>query len=247
MIKNILILLFSFIHFKILSRIVIISAISGGVRMSGFNFKTKVLKDLLDNPYQLIDEIDNVDFTKADRIALSLNDNKKSIFRIKATIEHLLKSVEVEGHSCLPKSELLERLQLLLEVKIERDRFEKAISELKKEAIKKALNNSISIITGGPGTGKSLIIKTICEIYQDKNKHHKIHIASPTGKAATRLETLTNIKAKTIHRLLKFRGKGFDEHFMLAHSGLLIVDEFSLSDIPLAYHLFSDYKQGSLN
>ena len=262
----------------------------------------KILKDLLDNPYQLIDEIDNVGFTKADRIALSLNDDKKSIFRIKATIEHLLKSAEVEGHSYLPKSELLERLQLLLEVKIEADRFETAISELKKEekliieadkiyqyflyqaekeiayqiktliqskskkvkfknldriiekkeaeaeikfaseqkeAIKKALNNSISIITGGPGTGKSLIVKTICEIYQDKNKHHKIHLASPTGKAATRLETLTNIKAKTIHRLLKFRGEGFDEHFVLAHPGLLIVDEFSMCDIPLAYHLFS--------
>ena len=107
-----------------------------------------------------------------------------------------------------------------------------------KEAIKKALTNNISIITGGPGTGKSSIITTICDIYDFMLPDNNIHLASPTGKAANRMEELTGFKAKTIHRLLDYKGESFDPDYKIPAPGLLIVDEFSMCDLPLAYYLF---------
>ena len=105
------------------------------------------------------------------------------------------------------------------------------------EAIKKALNNNISIITGNPGTGKSKIIKAICNIYKKQNPNNKIHLASPTGKAANRMEELTGYEAKTIHRLLSYDGSF--NHNTTLNLGKVTLDEFSMTDIRLAYHLFS--------
>jgi len=110
-------------------------------------------------------------------------------------------------------------------------------TDKQKEAIKKALNNNISIITGNPGTGKSKIIKAICDIYKNQNPNKKIHLASPTGKAANRMEELTGYEAKTIHRLLSYDGSF--NHNTTLNPGKVTLDEFSMTDIRLAYHLFS--------
>ncbi|MDY0139177.1 MAG: AAA family ATPase, partial [Candidatus Izemoplasmatales bacterium] len=112
------------------------------------------------------------------------------------------------------------------------------------KAIYTALNNSFSIITGGPGTGKTTVIKGIIEIYKllrnNKLDLEKIKLAAPTGKAAKRLSEATNLKASTIHKLLGFDFEGtfkFDDYNEL-DAELLIIDEASMLDTVLAKKLF---------
>lgn len=75
------------------------------------------------------------------------------------------------------------------------------LSNEQKEAIKSAFENSITIITGGPGTGKTTIIKCITKILEDREK--KYVLCAPTGRAAKRITETTKKEAKTIHRLLE--------------------------------------------
>ena len=98
-----------------------------------------------------------------------------------------------------------------------------------REAIITAIVSNISIITGGPGTGKSTITNAIVDVYRELNpRGHNIYLASPTGRAAKRLAEVTGHEATTIHRLLHFhpyQGFQFDENEPLPGPGLLIVDE----------------------
>ena len=109
-------------------------------------------------------------------------------------------------------------------------------SQEQKLAIEGAVNNKIMIITGGPGTGKTTIIKTIIKIFEDKNIEYAL--AAPTGRAAKRMEESTGIEAKTLHRLLGFKGieglsyAEFNEENLLPYQAL-IVDEVSMVDVNL--------------
>lgn len=115
-----------------------------------------------------------------------------------------------------------------------------------KEAITKALEEPIVIITGGPGTGKSTIIKGIVDIYSNMFKNSDaasdtIALAAPTGRAAKRLKELTLHDSTTIHKLLGYEG---GERFIYNQENkldikMLIVDEFSMVDADLACRLFS--------
>lgn len=113
-----------------------------------------------------------------------------------------------------------------------------------RQAIITALASSLSIITGGPGTGKSTITLAIVDLYKRlyPDHRHEIYLASPTGRAAKRLAEATGREAKTIHRLLRYNpfegGFEFNEHNPLPGPGLLIVDEFSMCDVELADDLF---------
>lgn len=114
-------------------------------------------------------------------------------------------------------------------------------------AVATALQNPLSVITGGPGTGKSTVTKAICNIYSENYPYRPIYLASPTGKAAKRLEEATGREAKTIHRLLMFHpidGFRYNEYEPLPGAGLLIVDEVSMLDIELANHLFKAIDEG---
>lgn len=120
-------------------------------------------------------------------------------------------------------------------------------NDLQKEAIINSLTNKISIITGGPGTGKSTIIKAITEIYQNINKLkgtkviEKIALLAPTGRASKRMSEVTNLPASTIHRFLKWNKEtnsfGVDEYNKNNHE-LIIIDEVSMIDINLLASLF---------
>ncbi len=105
-----------------------------------------------------------------------------------------------------------------------------------RNALTMALNEKISIITGGPGVGKTTIIKALVEIFRARRQ--RVMLAAPTGRAAKRMEESTGQEAKTIHRLLKFIPRlGHFEHGpdnpLDCH--VVILDEVSMVDISLMY------------
>jgi exodeoxyribonuclease V alpha subunit len=120
------------------------------------------------------------------------------------------------------------------------------------QAIKQALHSKVMILTGGPGTGKTTVIKGILSAYAevhelslhrhdyDKKADYPFILTAPTGRAAKRLQESTGIRATTIHSLLGWDGgQSFEknEHEQLTGK-YLIVDEFSMVDTWLANHLF---------
>ncbi len=120
--------------------------------------------------------------------------------------------------------------------------------DLQKDAIFTAVNNKLTIITGGPGTGKTTIIKGLITTYSYLNNldldsdeiRNKILLIAPTGRAAKRMSEATRFDAYTIHRALGYNYEGYftkDETDPLTYD-LIIVDESSMIDIKLANALF---------
>ena len=140
------------------------------------------------------------------------------------------------------------RIRKILSAKMKRVRADRLLeyaeadstityAEAQKDAIQKALTSKITIITGGPGTGKTTTVKGIIKAYSHGNM--KILLAAPTGRAAKRLSETTGMEAVTIHRLLEANpanGFGKNEDNQLK-GNLLIVDESSMIDILLMYSL----------
>ena len=110
---------------------------------------------------------------------------------------------------------------------------------LQSKAIASALHNKFSVITGGPGTGKSTITRAIVSVSSKLTR--RIILVAPTGRAAKRLQEMTGHFSKTIHRLLKFNPSTqaftYTRHNPLS-CDVLIVDEASMVDTPLASALF---------
>ena len=116
-------------------------------------------------------------------------------------------------------------------------------SEKQKEAIKAAINSKVMIITGGPGTGKTTIIKAIIEIYKAMNQ--RILLAAPTGRAAKRMSSATGYEARTIHRLLEYspsNGSFKRNEKNPLEVDIVIIDETSMIDTPLMYHFLKAVK-----
>ncbi len=106
-----------------------------------------------------------------------------------------------------------------------------------REAVKNALTYSISLMTGGAGSGKTFAVSTITSIAERLEK--SVVLAAPTGKAAKRLEQVVGHEASTIHRLLGFNGHSYSRDALNPIEGdILVVDEVSMVDVPLAWRLF---------
>lgn len=129
------------------------------------------------------------------------------------------------------------------ELKLVEERTDILLSEKQKEAIRAINDNNVTIITGGPGTGKTTIIKSIIEIY--KQKKYKIVLCAPTGRAAKRMAETTGEEASTLHRLLEI-GKVDEESLFKKDSeyqgapidgDIIIVDEVSMVDMFIMSYL----------
>ena len=121
-----------------------------------------------------------------------------------------------------------------------RGRTGKTLSASQREAVRLVLSSSVSVMTGGPGVGKTSTLDTILRILVAKGV--RVLLAAPTGRAAKRMTEQTGIEAKTIHRLLEIDPKhgGFSRNEDNAlDCDLLVVDETSMVDVPLMNALTS--------
>ena len=125
------------------------------------------------------------------------------------------------------------------------------LSDKQKEALKLVNENNVTIITGGPGTGKTTIIKNIIDIYEEKGK--KVVLAAPTGRAAKRMTETTGKDASTLHRLLEIGKMDEDSFYKRASkyegtpidADVIVVDEVSMMDMFLMSYLLKCIYQGT--
>ena len=130
---------------------------------------------------------------------------------------------------------------------------EMELDELQKEAVVSALKGGVTIITGGPGTGKTTTINTILKILDEEGM--EVLLAAPTGRAAKRMSETTGWEAQTIHRLLEVNvdmdtdeksGMHFERNEQQPlEADVIIIDEFSMVDIYLFYALLKAIVPGS--
>lgn len=112
------------------------------------------------------------------------------------------------------------------------------LSEQQKEAVRMSSCSTIAVITGGPGCGKTTVLRTVASLYRRAGL--RIALAAPTGRAAQRLAEVCGMPASTIHRLLRFdpmRKAFVHDHNDQLELDVLIVDESSMIDLPLATSL----------
>lgn len=151
---------------------------------------------------------------------MALNDDFKILFDIEKEIKQAIKSLSIK------------------------------LSKIQIDAIKSCFEENISIITGGPGTGKTTIINTISKIYLDNG--YNISLCAPTGRAAKRIEETTGIEAKTIHRMLGYIPSSYDDigHFEYNEDNpldtdVIIIDETSMVDVVLFEKLLRGMKDNT--
>jgi exodeoxyribonuclease V alpha subunit len=108
----------------------------------------------------------------------------------------------------------------------------RTLSPSQRDAVAMALGSKVTVITGGPGVGKTTIVTSILQILQAKKMG--VLLCAPTGRAAKRLTETTGLEAKTIHRLLEFEptSMGFvHNHTNPLRADLVVVDEVSMVDV----------------
>lgn len=126
------------------------------------------------------------------------------------------------------------------EISLEEKRLGLKLADEQRQAIKSCLTSRICIVTGGPGTGKTLIQRILLNIFKKINPKADFICCAPTGRAARRMEQSTGFPSSTIHKALGLTA-GDDENFNepeMLDAGLVLVDEFSMTDVYLAMHLF---------
>ena len=267
-------------------------------------YKEKTIENVKQNPYKLVEDIDGIGFSTADKIAQTMGIKYDSPFRMRAGILHILnENSDKNGNTYMPKEILFDQLSVLLglEKKDNKDEYLKVLDNLsldnivkvffkkpyeivmlskffmietsvaqklallnesakqsnkdvskdiahfeqinhitfdenQKNAIKNCIQNGVSLITGGPGTGKTTIIRCIMEILRADG--NKVMLLAPTGRASKRLSESTKCEAKTIHRGLEVDFKGGKNKFVHNDKNpldatVVIVDEVSMVDVML--------------
>ena len=253
-----------------------------------------------DNPYTLLRVAPDMLFDTADTLAEHLGINGSDTRRLEAGLEWILRSLDNQGHTCLPVDQLIGRLDDLLQTDVddianfieslleqgalystyyedilyiyppemyvsevegvhytsefllEADPIALDISsfiekftfgDAQKEAIQLSFFEKFSLITGGPGTGKTTIIKALVKGFQ-LGGLGRIILCAPTGRAAKRLTEATEFEATTIHRLL-VPVQGSDSYDFTKNEDdpldidVIIIDEASMLNVRLFYSLMA--------
>ena len=252
------------------------------------------------NPYTLCTDGINFAFERVDEIAENFDIKPENQFRIAAGIEYVLKSNLSNGHTCLPRTKLIQVSSGLLNVDQEvvcqcldasinsmifyeyciddaeyvflpeyaaaeeyiasrintslnnnirlfdisepellfvQNRLGIEFDPVQIDAVNQAMRNSLFVLTGGPGTGKTTTLNAIIEIFDNRNL--SIALAAPTGRAAKRMTELTGRSASTLHRLLEVEwDNGSKPYFARNRKNpldfdVIIVDEMSMVDVQL--------------
>ncbi len=143
-----------------------------------------------------------------------------------------------------PRTACFKNVEATINTVLSKMKIELAEEQL--EAVHTATKSKIMVLTGGPGTGKTTILNAIIKVFQSIGA--KVLLAAPTGRAAKRMTETSGVEAKTIHRLLEFspkeEGFGRNENNPLA-CALLVVDEASMMDTMLMYHLIKAAPMGA--
>ena len=117
------------------------------------------------------------------------------------------------------------------------------LSPKQREAVETSLGSPLSVITGGPGTGKTTLVR--CLVTSLNSQHSRFALCAPTGRAAQRLRESTGAYATTIHRLLKYDGTKFQhDQTKPLDLDIVLVDEVSMVDLSLMSHLLDALPQG---
>lgn len=124
------------------------------------------------------------------------------------------------------------------------------LARMQREAIREAMTSGVLVITGGPGTGKTTIIKSIIRLLSDDG--YRVALAAPTGRAAKRMTEATGFESRTIHRLLEIGFTVDDDELLFQRNennpleaDVIIIDEMSMVDILLMNHLLKAIPPGS--
>ena len=198
---------------------------SEAVEENIINLKAKeeiVVEKRDDNEWIYLENFYNVEKEIATRIVgLDRSKNIKKIEHIEKALKHIEKKSNIE------------------------------LSDKQREAVLSINDSNVTIITGGPGTGKTTIIKTIIDLYEERKK--KVVLSAPTGRAAKKMTEATGREASTLHRLLGI-GKLDDEGIYSRHSDykgepidadLIVVDELSMVDMFLMNYLLNCVYKGT--
>ena len=261
-------------------------------------FGVNSLDTVKSNPYVLLDVCNGISFKVADQIARNVGIDDNNETRICAGIKYVLSLASFEGHTNLPRNNIVEYLTEFLSV--DPEAIDSAIAKMAIEGktriynndkiylsslfnaernialkltqmteinskfkvkeyantlengivlteeqlncVKGVLDSQVSIITGGPGTGKTTIVKAIIKTLESFDA--KVVLCAPTGRAAKRLSETSGIDAKTIHRLLEIKHIDDDDRNALVEidvtpieADVVIVDEVSMLDVILMSNL----------
>lgn len=220
-----------------------------------YNGHCAVLKE---NLYEFVKTLLNVDFDDIENSIINMKANKEVYIenRKEKTWVYLYYYYMVEENIAsklltLDKARNIKKIpHLNKEIKEIEKETNIFLSEKQKEAIEAVNNNNVCIITGGPGTGKTTIIKSIIELYKKHKK--KAVLCAPTGRAAKRMTETTGQEAKTLHRLLeigKIEDEGnyenIDYDIAPLDADVVIVDEMSMVDVFLMNYLVKALYQGT--
>ena len=233
----------------------ITSGIKYGLIRSTYNGHSCVVKE---NLIEFVINLLDVTTSDIEEALINLNANKEIVIEKRENEEYIFLydfyTAEEEIAIRIKRLQTSKNVKKITDLNNRLNDIEKnssiELSDKQKEALKLVNENNVTIITGGPGTGKTTIIKNIIDIYEENGK--KVILAAPTGRAAKRMTETTGKEASTLHRLLEI-GKIDEDSLFKSNTyqgapidaDIIIVDEVSMMDMFIMNYLLKCVYQGT--
>ena len=188
--------------------------------------------ELLEIPKRQMENL-MTDLVVDKKIAVRSEENRRMVytdtcFYTELSVAQKLKDLNLRDS--VPKAEIDKKCRAI------EDQEEIELDERQRLAVEEAVNNGLTVITGGPGTGKTTAIRTMIRYFVQEGLD--VLLAAPTGRAAKRMTEATGYEAKTIHRLLEVNGAAGEGHTFFGRdeenpleADVIIIDEMSMVDI----------------